>query len=299
MTTSSRGTAIGIAPKGYRLPPESHPGAVRLQVSDVDASLQYYRHELGFRLLDRKGSVVMLGAQQGDDVLIELHGKPGVRPVPKRGLLGLYHFAILLPDRKSLGAFLTHMSSLGHRLGMSDHHVSEALYTSDPDGLGIEIYADRARDEWKVDPNGQVFMVTETLDVNGLLEATGDTPWRGMPAGTRIGHVHLHVGDLALADAYYHNGLGFDRIVWGYPGALFLSAGGYHHHVGTNTWAAAQPAANEQDAQLLEWELKVPAATDVEQAAASLEQGGYEVAREAGSAISRDPWGTAVRIVPA
>lgn len=299
MSNDTRTARPGVAPPGYRLPDAAHPGAVRLQVSDIEASREFYRDELGFRELGREGDVVRLGAHGDDAVLVELHGKPGIQPAPRRGALGLYHFAILLPDRESLGAFLLHMSNLGYRMGMSDHHVSEALYLSDPDGLGIEVYADRARNEWKVDATGQVAMVTEPLDARSLLEASADTPWNGMPAGTSIGHVHLHVGDLAKADAFYHQALGLDRVVWGYPGALFLAAGGYHHHLGTNTWAAGASPAGENEARLLEWELVVPTSEDVELAAASLERAGNAVAREAGTVLSRDPWGTAVRVAPA
>ena len=139
-------------------------------------------------------------------------------------------------------------------------------------------------------------MSTVPLDAQGMAVAARTTVWNGMPAGTRVGHVHLHVGDIAAADAFYHQGLGFDRVVWSYPGALFLSAGGYHHHLGLNTWAAHSPAATEDDARLLDWEIALPDRAAVEATAASLRAAGHAVEAEAGEATASDPWGTAVRL---
>jgi catechol 2,3-dioxygenase len=142
-------------------------------------------------------------------------------------------------------------------------------------------------------------MTTEPLDVQSLLRAAGDEPWRGMPTGTVIGHVHLYVDDLERAAAFYHAGLGFDKVVWSYPGALFLSAGGYHHHLGTNTWAVGAPRAEDDDARLLDWEIIVPRAADVEAAAGSLAEAGYAVTRADDAALASDPWGTTLRLVTA
>jgi catechol 2,3-dioxygenase len=228
---------------------------------------------------------------------VELVERPGAAPVPARGRLGLYHFAILLPDRAALGRFVAHLAEIGERAGASDHLVSEALYLNDPDGLGIEVYADRPRAEWRHDAARQLMMDTRPLDLDSLVRAAGGERWTGMPAGTTIGHVHLHVGDLDRASAFYHHGLGLDAVVWSYPGALFLSAGGYHHHLGLNTWAgpAAKPAG-EGDARLLEWEVVVPASEDAEAAARSLREAGNDVEREDGGWVAADPWGTALRI---
>jgi catechol-2,3-dioxygenase len=195
-------------------------------------------------------------------VLVELRERTGARPVPPGGRLGLYHYAILLPDRGALGRFVRHLTEQGIRAGASDHRVSEALYLHDPDGLGIEVYADRPQSRWR-QRNGELVMATEPLDLDALVAAAGARPWTGMPAGTRMGHVHLHVGDVAGASAFYHDALGFDRMVWSYPGALFMAAGGYHHHLGVNTWAAHQTAASDDDACLLEWRINLPGAADV------------------------------------
>ena len=284
-----------IHPPAYRLPEQTHIGRVKLQVSDLARSISYYQDVIGFRVLNRSGHVATLGPHDDDTPLLELHERRGANPVPRRGLQGLYHFAILLPDRPSLGRFLQHLSDLGLSPGMSDHFVSEAAYLQDPDNLGIEVYSDRPRSEWKV-KDGQLVMMTVPLDVPAVLREGGGAPWTGAPPGTRIGHVHLHVGDIPNAELFYHTALGFDKTVWSYPGALFLSAGGYHHHLGTNTWARGAPSAAEDDARLLEWELIVPSADDVKRVGTSLEANGIAPSSEARSLVARDPWGTQLRI---
>ena len=290
--------SVGIAPPRYRLPDQAQLGRVRLQVADLARSLAFYEGVLGLRVLDRPGGQVVLGPQKDDTPLVELVERTGARPVPRRGRLGLYHFALLLPERAALGRFAGHLAEAGVQAGMSDHLVSEALYLSDPDGLGIEVYADRPREAWRHE-DGQIVMETNPLDAGRLGQAAGEAPWAGAPAGTVVGHVHLHVGDIERAAAFYHEALGFDKTVWSYPGALFLSAGGYHHHLGANTWAASAPPAGEDDARLLEWTLALPEAENVEAAAQSLEEAGYPVARDAGACLATDPWGTALRIAPA
>ena len=282
---------VGIAPSGYRLPAGIRLGRVRLQVADLARSLDYYERVLGLRVLRRSAGDAVLAAHGDDTPLVELHEKPGAAPVPRRGRLGLYHFAILLPDRAALGRFVAHLAEIGERAGASDHRVSEALYLQDPDGLGIEVYADRPRAAWRI-ADRQLVMATEPLDLDDVIRAAGGERWTGMPAGTVIGHVHLHVGDLAEAAAFYHQGLGLDQVVWSYPGALFLSAGGYHHHLGVNTWAAGATPAGNDDARLLEWEIVVPQSGDADDALASLSTAGHAV----DDGVVRDGWGTALRI---
>lgn len=291
----------GVPSPGFRLPPGTRPGRVRLQVSDLARSREYYERVLGFGVLDHsrgRASLATEGGEGGegsDRPLIELYERPGAAAVPRRGRLGLYHYAILLPDRAALGAFVRHLTELGERAGASDHRVSEALYLQDPDGLGIEVYADRPRAEWR-HRDGQLLMATEPLDLASVVRAAGTEGWKGMPPGTTVGHIHLHVGDLDPAETFYHEALGLDKMVWSYPGALFLSAGGYHHHLGLNTWAGASSPAGDDDARLLEWELLVPRADDVEAAASSVREAGYRVERSAEGAVLRDPWGTALRL---
>ena len=175
--------------------------------------------------------------------------------------------------------------------------MSEAFYLRDPDGLGIEVYADRPRSTWRREGR-ELMIATDPVDVAGIVASAGDEPWTGMPAGTVIGHVHLHVGDLARGAAFFSDALGFDRMTWRYPGALFLGAGGYHHHLGTNVWAgsSARPPA-EGDARLLEWTIELPTTDDVAAAGQSLANAGSPVEQvAAGDLRTSDPWGTAIRV---
>jgi catechol 2,3-dioxygenase len=293
--------SYGEAPRGFRLPDATRLGAVRLQVSDLARSLAFYERVLGMRPVGRDGSRATLAAHGDDTPLVELQERPGARPRPERGRLGLYHFAILLPDRAALGRFVRHLADTGVRAGAGDHLVSEAFYLTDPDGLGIEVYADRPRDAWRR-IGRELMMATDPVDVAGLVRAAGDAPWTGMPAGTVMGHVHLHVGDVARASAFYSEALGFDRMVWHYPGALFFGAGGYHHHLGANTWAGrgAGPPSDDE-ARLLEWTIELPDGATLDAAAASLAEGGFAAEREngadaAGAFVTRDPWGTQLRV---
>jgi catechol 2,3-dioxygenase len=280
--------SYGDPPAGHRLSAELRLGPVRLQVSHLERSQQWYQQVLGLVELSREPQVVHLGATGAAEPLVILEHRPGTVPVRPGSRLGLYHYAILLPDRPALGRFIQHLARLGVRAGASDHLVSEALYLQDPDGLGIEVYRDRPRDEWqRLGP--ELMMATDPLDFPGVVASADGEPWTGMPSGTVMGHLHLHVGDLARAAEFYHQALGFDRMVWRYPGALFLGAGGYHHHLGTNTWAEGASRPSERDAQLLEWTIVVPSPVKLLQ---QLESVG--VAAEAG--LVRDPWGTAVRI---
>jgi catechol 2,3-dioxygenase len=227
---------------------------------------------------------------------VELVERPGTTPIGINSRLGLYHFAILLPDRAALGRFLAHLARTGTRIGASDHLVSEALYLRDPDGLGIEVYADRPRSEWRL-VNGELAMATDPLDTAGVLAAGKDEPWTGMPPGTVMGHVHLHVGDIPAASRFFHDALGLDRMVSSYPGALFLSAGGYHHHLGVNTWAGNAPAPSERDARLLEWRIVLPSVDDARVVAERLASAGNSVSRESEGWLATDPWGTPLRLM--
>lgn len=217
------------------LPSDAHIGQVSLTVRDLDRSLSFYRDVLGFQESRRDGRVAYLGA--GGPVLIELHEDTSAVARPRR-TTGLYHFAILVPSRAALGRSLRRLAAQQWPMtGASDHLVSEALYLDDPDGLGIEIYRDRPRSEWSISGAGQVMMATDPLDLQSVFEEPGaETPWSGLDAGTVIGHVHLHVPHLNTAEAFYCGRIGFEPMLRGYPGALFVAAGGYHHHLGLNVW---------------------------------------------------------------
>lgn len=282
------------------LPDSTRIGRVTLQVGDLDRSLQFYRDVIGFRELARHdrpaGRVATLGAAGSTVVWLELREKRGVRRQPARGLIGLYHFAVLLPSQGHLGRFLVHAVNAGARVASADHLVSEALYLTDPDGLTVEVYRDRPRSEWRRS-GGELRMASLPLDADAVVSAAASAPdWRGLPEGTTIGHVHFYVGDLAEAEAFYHAGLGFDPVLRSFPGALFVSAGGYHHHVGLNTWAANMPVASDADARLLWWELRLPDAVDVSTVAGRLERAGYGVTAHDGVNTATDPWGIEVRI---
>jgi len=214
--------------------PATTVGPVHLTVSDLDRSRAYYRDAIGLETLDDAEGRMSLGA--GDTELLVLTELPGARPAPHA--TGLFHYALLLPDRPSLARWLAHAARDRVELtGLSDHDVSEALYLRDPDFHGIEIYADRPRELWQ----GEVAqrLTTQPLDVKSLLgelESPADEPFDGLPPGTRMGHVHLQVGDVDSTLAFYRDRLGFDLMARLGDEAVFLAAGGYHHHVGANTW---------------------------------------------------------------
>jgi catechol 2,3-dioxygenase len=288
--------SYGLAPDGFRLPGAMRLGPVRLQVGDLSRSLDFYSEVLGLAVLERRAGHARLGTSEGS-ILVELEERPGARASRSRGRTGLFHFALLVPDRPALGRFLRHLGSIGVHPGAADHLVSEALYLQDPDNLGIEVYRDRARADWRRSGR-ELRMATDPLDFDGVMAAGAAAPWQGISSGTVLGHVHLHVGDLELAAAFYAQALGLDRTVWSYPGALFLAAGGYHHHLGINIWegrGASAPGADE--AQLLEWTIELPGAADLERVRESLERSGFPPAsRETSSFVARDPWGTRLRL---
>ncbi|HWG85573.1 MAG TPA: VOC family protein [Deinococcales bacterium] len=292
---------IGRKPTNHVAPATARPGTVTLQVADLERSLAFYQDVIGLHPLPatQTGGArhAKLGTRDGQH-LLELREKPGVRPARHRGRLGLYHFALLLPDRAALGRFIRNALALGVHVGRSDHHYSEATYLVDPDGLSIEVYRDRPREEWRVTENGEIIGGGDPLDLDAVLEAAGDEPWTGVPDGTNVGHMHFYVNDLEEAARFYHDGLGLSKVTWTVlPSGLFLSAGGYHHHVGLNTWAAGSAPSSDEDARLLTWDLLLPDEASVRATADSLAAAGFPVETNAeGGPVSRDPWGIAVRL---
>jgi len=292
---------VGARPSGFRLPTGTRVGAVAIQVADLDRSLEFYGRVIGYRTLGRRdgetGPVALLGNQADDRVLFELHEKRGVRAVANRARLGLYHSAVLLPSRADLGRFITHAAGLGVHVGSSDHLVSESIYLVDPDGLTVEVYRDRPPSEWLVNGRGEIVTGMLPLDADAVQRDGARTAWSGLPGGTTIGHVHFHVGDLAAASTFYVDGLGFDRVIWTIPGALFVSAAGYHHHVGLNVWAAGSPIATDDDARLLRWDLVVPDRAAVGAAAESLARQGVAPRPQPAGIAATDAWGLTVRVL--
>lgn len=213
-----------------------HPGTtiglVSLHISDLERSRRFYEGILGFQPIEQTPGKVILGGQDTQP-LLQLIEIPGAPPQPSRAT-GLYHVAILFPTRAHLGRAFLRLTKVGWQIGQGDHLVSEALYISDPDGNGLELYQDRPRSTWHW-TNGIVEMTIDPVDTQSLAEEGTHETWEIIPAGTRIGHIHLQIGDIKEAEQFYHTILGFD-ITCRYPGALFVSAGGYHHHIGLNTW---------------------------------------------------------------
>jgi catechol 2,3-dioxygenase len=273
--------------------PATSMGPVRLTVADLDGMRSFYTDAIGLAKLPGDDEVVPLGTDPNR--VVELVGDPDAPPRP-HGTNGLFHLAILVPSRADLARALQRVAEASWRLsGASDHLVSEALYLSDPEGNGIEIYRDRPRDQWPVH-DGVLQMDTRPLDLDGVLgELPREAAQAPMPAGTRIGHVHLNVGDLAAAEAFYSGALGFDVTVRGYPGALFVSAGGYHHHIGLNTWAgdgAAPPPEGSRG--LRQFEIELPGAEQLSAEEDRLRQAGFEPVRDDSEVAVTDPSGNRV-----
>jgi len=269
-------------------------GPVTLRVADAGGAASFYQEVIGLQRVPDVDGLPALGAPGGSPLVI-LREVPGARPAPRAA--GLFHVAVLVPTRADLGKALRRLAEAGVGIGQADHLVSEALYLSDPDGNGIEIYRDRPRSEWKW-TNGAVEMATEPLDLESILregdEAGGESA--RMPAGTRIGHVHLQAGSVAEAVRFYHELIGFD-VTASWSGAAFLSAGGYHHHLGLNSWASRGAApAPAGSTGIDSFEIRVPRAEDVDRIAHSLGAAGVSFERDAGDLRAGDPMNVEVRV---
>jgi catechol 2,3-dioxygenase len=288
--------AGGAAPSAVSIHPETRIGAVRLAVADLDRTTAFYERAIGLAVLDRSAELVRLAASDGGHPLVELAARPGVPPRPRRST-GLFHMAILVPSRLDLALALRRVVDAGWRLsGASDHLVSEALYLSDPEDNGIEIYRDRPRDEWRY-IEGELQMATLPLDLDRVLAELGGASdgGLGMRAGTRIGHVHLQVADLGEAEAFYHRVLGFEITVRSYPGALFLAAGGYHHHLGVNIWAGAGATPPPPGSRGLAWfEVQLPGEQELERVEQRLRAAAVDPRHEADGLHAADPSGNGV-----
>lgn len=221
---------------GDRLPAETSVGRVRLRVANLQRSRDFYGGHLGLSEFNTTFRAVEFGPKNGH-AIVHVEEMRGTRSRPE-GTNGLYHFAILFPDRASLARAIIRLQQLRWPFqGFSDHGVSEAAYLADPDGNGIELYVDRPRSQWP-GSEGRLIMFSKPLDLGSLLsEAEPASDGIAPPPATRMGHVHLHVSDLTVAERFWVGVIGFDVVTRDYPGALFVAAGGYHHHLGLNTWA--------------------------------------------------------------
>jgi catechol 2,3-dioxygenase len=279
----------------FHQPPVTFVSQVNIKVQSLERSLAFYQEVIGFKVYEKTDKSAKLTAD-GKTVLLSLEQPSDV--VPKRGrTTGLYHFALLLPDRVDLAKILKHFLQTGYPLqGASDHLVSEALYLADPDGNGIEIYTDRPASKWEWNDQ-HVVMATEALDAENLLAEGMEQNWNGLPAGTVMGHIHLHVAELVKTEEFYTKGLGFEVVSRYGPQALFISSGKYHHHIGLNTWngvGAPTPPANSVG--LDSFSLVLPDETSLKETVARLKEIGAEVSEENGMSITVDPSGNRIKL---
>jgi catechol 2,3-dioxygenase len=270
-----------------------HIGAVALAVRDLERMRTYYRDLLGLTEIDRGSDTVRLGV--GDVTLLELQHRPDATPDDAR-TAGLYHTAFLMPTRGDLARWVLRLAQ--NRVpvtGVSDHLVSEAIYLDDPEGNGVEVYSDRAPETWR--RNGDLIEITtDPLDIDDLVRAAGEATYDGAPEGLRVGHVHLRVGDVAQAEAFYRDALGL-TVTRHRQGASFMSSGGYHHHIAANVWhsrGAGPRDPNRAGLARVAFEAIDRAALDA--AAARLNATGGSVTAIADGIETVDPWGTRIRV---
>jgi catechol 2,3-dioxygenase len=273
-----------------RIHPATTPKTVSLTVADLEAMTRFYQKMIGLTIRSRAEQQVWLGSADAD--IINLIERPAATRLPGRP--GLYHLALLLPARRDLGDWLNHIARQRYPIqGASDHLVSEAIYLDDPEGNGIEVYRDRPRSEWPMQGR-EVRMATDPLDLEGLLAAGSAEGWQGAPKGTTLGHVHLHVNDLRQAERFYVDLLGFD-LMQRYPGALFISAGGYHHHLGLNTWGSAgAPPPPPNTLGLHSYSLALPDHAEQKRLVERLQAADYSVEDTSAGPLVRDPAGNAL-----
>jgi catechol 2,3-dioxygenase len=271
-------------------------GMVTLRVRDLDKVTDYYRDALGLTVMQRSATSARLGS--GGVALLDLERREGAAR-EARNAAGLYHTAFLMPTRKDLARWLVHAAKNKVPLsGFADHLVSESIYLDDPEGNGIEVYADRAPETWKWD-GGSVAMATVQLDIDGLLALTDTrtTNYAKAPDDLRIGHMHLRVGDLEQADRFYGGAVGFDP-TRKRSGAAFLSSGRYHHHLGINVWQSAGAGPRDDTATGLAWfSLEVATQQILEAQTLRLRQAGAPAAAIADGIETSDPWGTKLRLI--
>lgn len=276
--------------------PDTRIASAAFKVADLQRSLHFYTEIIGLAKISQVDHEVLIGAA----------GQPILRLVEVRdarrqpaNTTGLYHAAILWPDRRSLAIKIAQLIDLRVRFGQSDHIVSEAFYLSDPDGNGLELYRDRPRSEW--DWQGETIrMAVDPIDFNDFfteidqIDPVSSDPLA--PGGTRLGHLHLRVADITKAEQFYHNLLGFD-VTASMSGALFLSAGGYHHHLGMNTWESLNgKPPTEPSAGLLEFTIAVPLQSELERLLGVLSAAGIAFERQGSSALFYDPFLNQIRL---
>jgi catechol 2,3-dioxygenase len=290
---NSNQSDVTVAP----LHPATDVGTVTLKVADLKRSLVFYTQLIGLQAFKQDAHSAVLGA--GNRPILTLEEVTGAKPQPS-GTTGLYHAAILWPDRRSLAIKIAQIAAGRYPFGFSDHLVSEAFYLSDPDGNGLELYRDRPRSEWKWS-GSQVQMANSPIDFDSFFAEIpeGDDALSNPAAadGTKLGHMHLRVGDIPTAEKFYHGVLGFDKVAT-MPSALFVSAGGYHHHIGMNTWESrngnppVEPAAG-----LREFSISLPDKAELDRLTRQIEAAGVAVERGEDQAIVLDPWQNRIKLL--
>ena len=294
MTHRSKGNST----HNYTIDTQTSLGLVALKVSDQEESARFYRNVMGFRELERSGKHLLLGVE--DTPLISLSEVADPQPKLRRST-GLYHLGVLLPRRRDLARFLTHLLAIRYPLeGAADHGVSESLYFDDPDSIGIEVYADRHREDWSLHKQSEN-LTTSPLDAEDLLSlVTKRTPgWKHAPAQTRIGHVHLHVNDISEAEWFYRDILGFQVQSRYGSEALFLAAGDYHHHIGVNVWAGIDSPPPPENATGLDYfMIRIPDEQVLDELREHLYEVEMEYEKEESNIYLQDPAGNRIVICP-
>lgn len=272
-----------------------HVGRAHLVVRDLNVMANFYEKVLGLRRVEASESGVELGA--GDRVLLTLTTRGDVATAP-RNAAGLFHNAFLMPDRAELAHWLAHAAHLGvHFDGASDHLVSEAIYLSDPEGNGIEVYRDRKPEEWTYHPDGTVEMDTRRLDLQALYDGAAKTPWAGMSPEAALGHIHLQVGNVPEADRFYEGVLGLKKMA-SYPGASFYASGSYHHHVAANVWNSRNaPVRTATMTGLRDYELAFNDKAALDRVLSTLEGLEIRADRTPRGFSLADPWGIGLTLV--
>lgn len=288
--------AVAPTTESFALSRPVHVGQAHLVVVDLNLLGRYYQQVLGLEQLEASASGTVLGA--GGKPLLTLTTRGDAARAP-RNAAGLFHNAFLMPNRQELAHWLAHAAHMGVQFdGASDHLVSEAIYLTDPEGNGIEVYRDRRPDEWRYNPDGTVQMATDRLDLQALYDSAPKTPWAGMAPDAAIGHIHLQVGNVPEADRFYEGILGLKKMA-SYPGASFFASGAYHHHVAANVWNSRNATARRGAMTgLNDYALTFNDQDMLARILATLDAQEIKVDRTADGYRLLDPWGIGITLIP-
>ncbi|MGV2876067.1 VOC family protein [Macrococcus capreoli] len=271
---------------------DTHVGAVHLNVNFMDNSIKFYTEILGLHLLETTDEYTVIGTERRPLIYLYPTTKPRVQTA------GLFHFALLVPSREALGNIFLHLIKTEYPLaGASDHDVSEAIYLQDPEGNGIEIYRDLPSESWQFEENGNIVMGTKEMDYQGVIAANHDAPFKGMHPDTIMGHMHLSVIQLQETIAFYEDFFGMDTMTTYGPSAAFLSAGGYHHHLGLNTWNRLDKRPELDAPGLRRFDIHMPNEEDVAHFTKLMTEKGLTMHKDGNSEYVMDPNGIGVRLM--